>query len=361
MGSEYKTSFMLDRDQMEKFVIFCHENLKEIETESKYQIARFCSEDKILVVYRSGIVIFQSHPDIEKTILTFIDRHNLQIEEMEQYESFTEEKSASTGWDETPRGVYLTEEQVGALVHRLAGEKVLEGEKHESMRIVKGDQLLVFNTNRVVHTIGGFEGILELLREVIESESPYGDFQRVLIFDEKGRWDKIGPLGLAVVDIFVPDLIELQIAGIKDQRLSRGVDHVSNMGLIEPRCTYHTLVLEPEQINEAGSKDEYHDFLKVKIGNFIDNLILQSNPHTLIICDESLYEFVKDLEGSVFKVKRKERDNPSLGVSSTITGALVQKWAEDWYKYLGYLPDKQNIEKIRNEEQVKRLAKMFLL
>lgn len=362
MGSAYKTSFMLETKYLDEFYLHCQTRMDEVDTSSKYQIARFEFEGKHILIYRSGIIIFGEHNQIETIIKSFLDIQNLEIEEFEQYQSFTETDTQPTGWDETPKGVWLTTEQTKFLVTSLEGKyQNIPIEKHEMHRFKQGDQILVVNNNGVVYTIGGFDGIHDLLRSVVEENSPYGEFQRILLFDERGRWEKLGPMCIVIVDIFLADLIDLQLAGIKDHQLSRGTDHVDNMSLIETHCTYHTLVIEPRQINKISERGDYTNYLSRKISEFVENTQMDPNENTLIIVDQELSPFVETFEGKILRIGKKERDHPALGVSSTITSALIQKWSEDWYKFLGYNPEKHNIKKIRHSERIDELAKKFLL
>jgi len=352
---------MLDQSYIPEMITYFEEHLEQIEPDSPYQLGRFQNDVGWVRIYRSGIVIFSDQPSIRSIISDFLSGRDLAIPEFEQYQVAEEEPRTSSGWEETPKGVWLTQGQRQLLYDLLVSEyDEIDAEKHESARFKQDDQLLVLNDNGVVYTIGGFDNLHQYLQEVIQQENPYQDYSRLVILDQEGKWDRLGPVCLTLVDIMTTDAMELQLAGVKDSLISRGTDHTEFIPEIEEHCSYSTLFLTPEEINTAATdRDQYQNFLSGQYQNYLNGQLLNLNEDTLVICDSSLAELID--HDHLQSLDRDHRISPALGISSTISNAMIEKWNDDWYKQLGIRINRNNITTIRSHPKKAELAKLFLL
>jgi len=328
---------------------------------SEYQILNIDINNSSILIYQSGIVILEKNPKIEEIINIFYNRHKLQQPEFETYiEKNYNEKTNIQNQINIPKGIWLTELQISALIEYLnANSKSIQPIRNERARFEQNDQVLIVNKNNVVYTTTGFDDYHNIISKVVKNNNPYLDFDNIIIFDEIGRWDKIGPYIVSLSQISPNNAIELQIKGVKDHSITRNKSVQDFLPIIENYVTYETKIVTPYDINsQIQNKTDYLTYLNHSNNHFISSLKLSLNKKTLLIIDSELSHLIDHT--NTIKISKKYRDLPIIGISSTINHIISNKWKNNVEKQSNIKLTKDNISALFKHKEQKQLIKEFL-
>lgn len=352
--SDFKRSFVVPADLVDDLINHIHQYDPAIKESRTYQKLHVEIGHAQLIITNSNIVIFDSSSQIINILREFEQQAaiNLHIPQLTR-----KPEKESTGWPTTPKGVWLQPPQLNRLQFLLQeqGIEKVTPEKHEQARYQKDNQLLVINTNNIVYTIGGFDGFYDLLGRAIESQLEYPTDQKLVAIDEQGRWNRIGPVVLAITHVRSSDLPELRLRGIKDSSLSRDLDYDYFLDVINELCEIETLVIEPLEINQnCTNRNEYLNYLKQRYKDWIIELSIDVTQ--LIVTSQ-----LQDVISQSSTVIGSERDSLPLALSSLVGNGAIEQWKEEMWHKFGIRLDRSNIENIRHHPEVNTFTKLCLI
>ena len=131
--SKSKNSILLDLIHLPGLIEFLkNHEIIETKVESKYQIFSGKLNNIEIVIYSSGIVLYRGNPNdfhiIEAILFEFLKINQIEISGFQRRSTVS--MKIKSGWDETPKSIWLSPSQMESLILHL--EKDTDVEKIES-------------------------------------------------------------------------------------------------------------------------------------------------------------------------------------------------------------------------------------
>ena len=361
-----------------------------LEKKSIHQVLCGRINSRKIIVYSSGIVLYEIAKELDILILAFFKTNNLTIPKFEKYSNTDElennqltEHNISKGWKETPKSVWLSIEQRKALLDFLDSDtkfiKIKPQSARELTRYEHNKKTLVFNQNDTIYTIGGFEGYQEKITEILKINPLYPGYNLIIEIDVIGINSQIGPVIITSIALNPDEMVQLQLLGVKHRKIGRSKSSVDLANVIKDMTDYYSIcVIEPKLINEiSDSFDEngnklYQECLLDGYKRTFRELMRKIKP-SKISNRRILFVYKKEmnLDLELFSIlsknnlieQLKQSHNSFVGnaASSTLSDATNEIWKEDKERKINLKINQGNLSRILKSGNPREILKFRYL
>jgi ribonuclease HIII len=234
----------------------------------------------------------------------------------------------------------------------------------------KQGKTIEFHRNGKVISEDGYPTFAPLIRQSIVEHLPFSSYDLIIGQDEVGNGESIGPLVIASVGLTPEQMVELQLAGIKDSKMVPHRVSVNMSTWIRQQSQLHQLLqLNPLEINQMGNRSVL-DLLRTghsKIANELLHRLYQSSTsreHQRILVVVDQYDYRMDLELEqeypgleIRYFPRGEKYCVSVAAASILAKAQRYRWKLYYEKIYGITLRRKNMGQIRRHPAASHLIR----
>ncbi|MDH5646364.1 MAG: hypothetical protein OEZ01_10170 [Candidatus Heimdallarchaeota archaeon] len=369
MTGKIAYSILLKKEFINKLISFLNTNgCSPIEKSSVHQIFAGVVDGNSIHIYSSGIVIFSKTDRLYELINEFLIINNIPLSDLENYEPLFEKNTDKTGWKTTPKSIWLSSSQKEIFMSKITSLYpgiVVESDK-QKITLKNQGQTLIITSKNTVYTVGGFDGYLEIINEIlVDDQTSLNENSKIIAIELQGRWNSWGPVIVSFIIVDISTMIDIQLMGIKDYHIGRSIDFNSQFDKIKDVIEFGSISILPMELNEFSDSIQVNEFLSTKISKFVmDDIFAKYTAETLLIDDE-LYQIIQ--KNDIFKkledikiIPKKNRESIPLALASIICMKMLEDWKDDVYKKYGLIVNKKNFNILRNSERNKEILKLWL-
>jgi ribonuclease HIII len=360
-----KSSFLLDKNLHLVFIDFLN-TLETIDIQrERYQIFNATFNKSQIIMYKSGIVVYQETGNLIKMLINFFKTSENPIpnelkKSNNDWLSSNDDKVTGDAKDNSTSTYWLSKEQIQSLLNYCSKnnynvEEVTDHAYNYKICNLKGNCIFVSN-NQIVHTHYSqvYKSIIE---NVIESHPIDSTADFFIGIGSYGIYSKIGPIIITAVGLTKSQSIKLQKLGVRRANIGRNVDVAGMYGRIQEITSFEMIYeIYPEDLNQK--KDVFTD----KLQSFIDKIQEQipTSHQTIIYYDEFVKRYV--LESKSLSKYSSEQNDESISTAATsiIAKSHFDSWVNKMSKKYKVPVNKTNLDNLFTMPERDKLLKLKL-
>jgi ribonuclease HIII len=368
-SNNYRDSFILQEHEIAPFIDALEKNpyWNETTVTSQFQRLNGDLDDFHLILYHSGIVISESVThDTLRNILQTIG-HDMSKKNQDEDRKAEDPQ----GWSSIPKSIWLNQMQRKQLMQLLNQDTVshrLPGfGDNEEFRYVKNKQILVFNKNGTIYTIGGYDGLLELVEKTITLRPLYPNFENIYGFDIIGLKSTIGPIVICCIRLTRSEIMQLQLSGVKHSWIGRNKSRIPLARKIHEITKKISIKhISPQSCNDLNNKDNNNSGIKKLIASIIHSSIEDvyhktekkqtAEKNALFLIKQELWNVGEKIlkriipEHSEILIGRDKDVDKVLASTTILLEAEMEKWLQEIQKKYNIIVQKTLIQELKNHQ-----------
>jgi ribonuclease HIII len=362
-----RSSFLLQKALLPDLILFLGSYDIQKTPKKKFQLlsAKFMSSQ--LVIYKSGIVVFDESQNLTKILKEFFFSTHLPIPlELEATSNKLVRMNndpAKLTRDDEISSFWLSSEQIEILITYYQNREYeiipLETKNHLYKICKSNTNCIEISKNGLMksNSISDYKLDLDF---VLENHPIDHEGKFYIGIESVGKYSQLGPIVYTIVGISSEQSIFLQKHGIRHMKIGRNNDPTRYLDNIKKYVTFQKfLIIHPEDVNsndfETLHSNKFTEFF-AQIQQMIPDNIL-----TVVYCDDNLKKDFLNYHLSPVLELRNSGDSMSSAAASVIARYHYNHWMKDKSLEYNLSLNKGNIEKIAKlPEKVKLLKLKYL-
>lgn len=361
-----KSSFLLKKSMLPDIILFL-ESYNYIKTPiQNFQIFSVKIKNSHLIIYKSGIVVYEESKDLVKILEKYFTSIHFPIPQELEMTSQQLVKQiidpSEKPLEDKTSSYWFSTGQIGHLIqlYEKREYKILREIKNLNYRICKTDRnCLDISKNGLLksNSISDYQEDLDFVIDNYQIDKGNDFF---IAIESWGKYSQLGPVILSAVGITGQQSTRLQKQGVRHMKIGRNNDPNRYFQHLEENVTFQKyIIIQPEEINQ-----ENYDISKLnKFTQFFTELNkeIPNGISSMIIYDKSIEEDIQQFSFPKNVTIEKLYNSMSTAAASVIAKYHFDNWLVKKSQYYQILINKSNLNKILEFPYKEKLVKLKYL